>query len=114
MPDHVHVLIRKHRDAAETMIDELQHESRDALHDMKRRAIDHPIWGGPGWKVFLETADDIRRVVRYVEENPIKARRAAQRWDFVKPYDGWLPPQVRIVRRAKPQAKGSPPQPPMA
>lgn len=105
MPDHVHLLIRKHRDSAETMIDELQCASRYAVHDLKGRAIDHPVWGGPGWKVFLETVDDLRRVVRYIEANPIKAGRPRQNWEFVKLYDGWLPGRVRIVRRAKPQAR---------
>jgi REP element-mobilizing transposase RayT len=104
MPDHVHLLIRKHRDAAETMIDALQQASCYAVHDCKRRAIDHPVWGGPGWKVFLETVDDMRRVVRYIENNPVKAGRPRQYWEFVQPYDDWLPGQVRIVRRAKPQA----------
>lgn len=105
MPDHVHLLIRKHRDVAETIIDELQNASRDAVHDSKRRDIEHPVWGGPGWKVYLDTVDEMRRVVRYIENNPVKARRPSQQWDFVQPYDGWLPGQVRIVRRAKPQAK---------
>lgn len=105
MPDHVHLLIRKHRDSAETMIDELQQASRYAVHDLKKCEMDHPVWGGPGWKVFLETVDDMRRVVSYVEENPIKAGRPRQNWEFVKLYDGWLPGKVRIVRRAKPQAK---------
>lgn len=108
MPDHVHLLIRKHRDDAETMIDALQNESRDAVHDLKRCEIEHPIWGGPGWKVYLDTVDEMRRVVRYVDENPIKIGRPRQSWDFVKPYDGWLPGQVRVVRRAKPQARRNP------
>jgi hypothetical protein len=34
---------------------------------------------------------EIERVVRYIEENPIKARRPRQCWEFVTPYDGWLP-----------------------
>jgi REP element-mobilizing transposase RayT len=105
MPDHVHLLIRKHRDSAEAMIEELQCASRYAVHDIKRRAIDHPVWGGLGWKVFLETADDLRRVVHYIEANPIKAGRRRQNWEFIHPYDGWLPGRVRIVRRAKPQAR---------
>lgn len=49
----------------------------------------HPVWGGPGWKVFLDTPDDIRRTMRYVETNPIKARLTAQKWEFVVPYDNW-------------------------
>jgi len=29
------------------------------------------------------------RTIKYVEENPTKARLPAQKWDFVKEYDGW-------------------------
>lgn len=91
MPDHVHVLIRKHKHYAETMITNLQDGSRAALIERGIRAHVHPVWGGPGWKVYLETAADIRRTIRYIENNPIKARRPAQKWDFVVAYDGWLP-----------------------
>jgi REP element-mobilizing transposase RayT len=91
MGDHVHCLIRKHKHHAETMIHNLQAASRAALVAANRRDPEHPVWGGPGWKVFLYTQDDLRRIVHYIEQNPIKAGRAAQSWDFVKPYDGWLP-----------------------
>lgn len=89
MPDHVHLVIRKHRDLAEEMIENLQVESMRLVCGAGRRECDHPVWGGPGWKVFLDSVDDVRRTVRYVEMNPIKARRPAQDWDFVTPYDGW-------------------------
>lgn len=102
MPDHVHVLIRKHRDLAETMIGHLQDASRTEVLQLGRRAPDHPVWGGPGWKVYLETQADIRRTVGYIRQNPAKARRPAQHWPFVEQYNGWLPGQVRIVRRPKP------------
>jgi REP element-mobilizing transposase RayT len=91
MPDHVHILVRKHVDLSEMMIEHLQERSRQALIEAGRRPMDHPVWGGPGWKVFLNTPDDFRRVVKYIQENPIKAGRAAQRWEFVKEYDGWMP-----------------------
>lgn len=99
MPDHVHVLIRKHRDKAEEIISHLQGASRLAIQNEYSL---HPVWGGPGWKVFLNTQDDIRRTIRYVENNPLKFRRPRQRWLFVREYDGWLPGQVKI---AKPQAE---------
>ncbi len=69
MSDHVHILIRKHRDKAETMIEELQLVSRDSVLALNgaRRASDHPVWGGPGWKVYLETQEDIQRTIHYVE-----------------------------------------------
>ncbi|MGH7199859.1 MAG: transposase [Planctomycetaceae bacterium] len=91
MPDHVHMLIRRHRDKAEEMIEHLQSASRDALVAAGRRDDFHPVWGGPGWKVFLESQADMRRIVAYIRNNPVKAGRPVQEWDFVKPYDGWMP-----------------------
>jgi REP element-mobilizing transposase RayT len=91
MPDHIHMLIRKHKHHGETMIEHLQEASREALLGAGRRRLDHPVWGGPGWKRFLYTQDDVRRVIRYIEDNPRKAGLRTQRWDFVKAYDGWLP-----------------------
>ena len=89
MPDHVHMLIREHRDSAEQMIANLQIDSRDALRDQDSRPPDHPIWGGPGWKVFQDCPDDVRRTITYIEENPVKMRRGRQDWEFVQAYDGW-------------------------
>jgi REP element-mobilizing transposase RayT len=103
LPDHVHILIRKHRDLAEIMIENLQDASRLATQEAWN--IDHPIWGGCGWKVFLETAHDIRRVIAYINKNPTKANRCSQSWDFVKPYDGWLPGGATL---AKPRARRRP------
>lgn len=88
MPDHIHVLIRKHRDHAEDMIAAFQAASRDRFVAAGRRKLDHPVWGGPGWNVFLDCREDIERTI---EENPVKIGRPIQRWDFVTPYDGWLP-----------------------
>ena len=89
MPDHVHAVVRKHRDYAEDMIAHFQNASRQKLLAASTRPSDHPVWGGPGWKVFLDTPDDIRRTVVYVEQNPIKQRLSTQRWGFVEEYDGW-------------------------
>jgi REP element-mobilizing transposase RayT len=89
MPDHVHVVIRKHRDRAEEMIEKLQDASRHAVRVCGSHDKFHPVWGGCGWKVFLDSIDDIQRTIRYVEENPTKARLPAQSWDFVTPYDNW-------------------------
>jgi REP element-mobilizing transposase RayT len=90
MPDHVHALIRKHRDHAEDMIERLQVASREDLIQKRRRSPTHPVWGGPGWKVFLYTQADFHRVIKYIRDNPLKIGRPRQHWDFIKPYDGWL------------------------
>ena len=46
--DHVHFVIRKHRQLAEDMIEKLQGVSRDAVRMLGSRQPDHPVWGGPG------------------------------------------------------------------
>ena len=89
MPDHIHALIRKHRDHAEVMIEKFQDASRGYFRGIGLRPDDHPVWGGPGWKVFLDTPDDIHRVIKYINDNPKKMRLKDQHWDFVTPYDNW-------------------------
>ena len=89
LPDHVHVLVRKHRDPFEVMVWNLQRESHLLLRERGFRDFQHPVWGGPGWGVFLDSPDDVRRTVKYVEDNPIKLRMPAQHYPFVTAYDGW-------------------------
>jgi len=90
MPDHVHLVIRKHKDLAERMVDCVRHESRTELIRSGAFGQDHPVWSASwGWKVFLFHPDEVRRTIRYVEENPLSLRLPIQRWSFVKPYDGW-------------------------
>ncbi len=104
VPDHVHILIRKHKEKAEEMMEHLQADSRRAVLASGLRKAEHPVWGGPGWKVFLETRDDFERIVRYIARNPAQARLPAQDWAFVKRYDGWMPFVPRWIpsERAKP------------
>lgn len=89
MPDHVHLLVRKHKHTAEEMIDNLQRASRDRLAETQHRTTDHPTWGGPGWKVFLDHPDEIRRTITYIEKNHLPLKVPKQVWPFVKEYDNW-------------------------
>lgn len=89
MRDHEHLVIRKHKHLAEEMIHNFQKYSAELLRARGLRPLDHPVWGGPGWKVFLDTPDDIRRTIPYVEHNPPKARMPKQEYAFLTPYDGW-------------------------
>jgi REP element-mobilizing transposase RayT len=108
MPDHVHLLIRKHRDPAEEMIENIQSLSRKRLVDVGIRESGHPTWTRGGWKVFLDHPDEVRRTIRYSEENPLKAGLSGQHWSFVQTYDNWPlhpghspnSPYVRALRAA--------------
>jgi len=89
MPDHVHVLLRKHKHSAETMIEALKQDSRAGLVEGHFRSLDHPTWSEGGWKVFLDHPDEVWRTLRYIEKNPLPLGEAVQSWAFVTPYDGW-------------------------
>jgi REP element-mobilizing transposase RayT len=89
MPEHVHLLIRKHRDKAEEMIAHLQRISR--LHIMRARLRDttHPVWTTGGHRGFIDNPERLRATIQYIERNPIKESLPAQHWPFVVEYDGW-------------------------
>jgi REP element-mobilizing transposase RayT len=98
MPDHVHLLIRKHRHKSEEMIERLQAASRESTVACGQRDPLHPVWTHGAWKGSLETIEEIRRTIRYIELNPVKIGLPQQHWDFVSPYNGWLPMQITRVK----------------
>ncbi|MSQ93832.1 MAG: hypothetical protein EXR98_04665 [Gemmataceae bacterium] len=44
MPDHVHLLIRRHRDRAEDVIAKFQERAKAALIEAGKRPVNHPVW----------------------------------------------------------------------
>jgi REP element-mobilizing transposase RayT len=92
MPDHVHMLIRRHHDRAEDMIQQFQEISRGVLIEDGRRTATHPVWTkGPGWKTFVNTQQQFQNEIRYIERNPQGIGRPRQAWRFASAYDGWMP-----------------------
>ncbi len=89
MRDHVHLCIRKHRQLAEQMILTFQEFSRRALISAGLRDSSHPVWGGPGWKVFLDEPDDVWRTIRYIAGNPVKQGRKPSSYSFITHYDNF-------------------------
>ena len=61
-----------------------------AAQELKHQGLwsddERPVWGGRGWFVFLNTPTDVRRAIRYVEQNPVKEGKRAQNWSFVMKY----------------------------
>lgn len=110
MPNHVHLLIRKHKHQAEEMIANLQPASRLRLSGCGAREGDHPVWAQGGCKVFLDHPRAVRRIIRYIEDNPVKWRLPRQYWPFVSAYDDWPlhpghnpnSPYARRLRNYKP------------
>lgn len=101
MPDHVHLVIRKHRDLGEEMIERIQALSRKRLVAAGLRQEGHPVWTRGGWKVYLDHPVEVRRTVGYVENNPLKLRLPRQCWAWVL-HPGHSPnsPYTRALRAA--------------
>jgi REP element-mobilizing transposase RayT len=95
LPEHVHLVVARHRvehrqilnqvkgEASKTLADESLHPFQNIFLASGKR---HTPWTAKGWNVFLNTAEDIRRAVRYVEDNPIREGLRRQQWSFVTPY----------------------------
>jgi REP element-mobilizing transposase RayT len=89
MPDHVHLVMRKHRDTAEEIIERVQEATRDGLNRKRLVPAGHPVWTVGGWKTFLDSADAVRSCIAYVERNPSREGMVRQTWPYVVKYDGW-------------------------
>jgi REP element-mobilizing transposase RayT len=92
LPDHVHLVVGRHRIDVEKIASQLKGAATrqlidEGLHPFLRwRKEDgsYPKCFARGeWKVFLDSAADLSRAIRYVEKNPQKEGLPPQRWSFV-------------------------------
>lgn len=96
LPQHVHMVIARHRYRVEHIVNQLKGAStkqinNEQLHPLTgyptNRGRMPKMWARGHWKVFLNAAADIRRAIRYVENNPVKEGKQPQRWRFVQPFE---------------------------
>jgi len=71
------------------MIEDFQSACRLRHSNSGQRPSNHPVFASGGWTVFLDYPDEIRRTIKYIDQNPVKWKLPRQSWDFVVPYDGW-------------------------
>jgi REP element-mobilizing transposase RayT len=97
LPEHVHLVIARHKFDVEKIANLLKGEATKQLNRLQL----HPLavyakagkrppspWAENQWKVFLDTEESIDNAIRYVEENPIREGRSRQQWSFVSPFRG--------------------------
>ncbi|HEX4132139.1 MAG TPA: hypothetical protein VHZ24_19065 [Pirellulales bacterium] len=89
MKNHVHLCVRRHRNTGAEIWRDFAENLRTALLRFDDVPGEHRIWSNRPYAVFLYAPDDVRRVKKYIEENPAKSGLPAQSWAFVTPYDGW-------------------------
>ena len=97
MPKHVHLVAARHANPAERIAGHLKARAAQQLVE----AHLHPfaakkgtdgrfpsVWAHRRWKVFLDDGEDIARAIDYVNENPLKEGKKAQKWSFVSTWEG--------------------------
>ncbi len=97
LPDHVHLVVAPSGMPARTLSVKLKRHATIAL----KAAGLHPFgdrieesgkvphcWQEREWSVFEYTPADVRRVIKYVEDNPLKEGKKRQTWAFVTEYTG--------------------------
>jgi REP element-mobilizing transposase RayT len=92
LPDHVHVVIRAHRNRPTLVVGHLKREATlqlvaQGLHPFQHlyetgKSI-HSCWAEKCWRVYLDTREDEDRAIRYVEGNPQKEGKPRQHWSCI-------------------------------
>ena len=97
LPEHTHLIIARHSYKVEQIANLLKGAAtsqviKDNCHPLQCYATagQRPprMWAEHEWKVYLDSEEGIKTAVRYVEDNPVKEDRPAQKWDFVTPFAG--------------------------
>ena len=96
LPDHMHLVVKRHSYKIEQVVRLLKAAAsaalrEEGLHPMAHAAaadgeIPSP-WSRGCWRVYLHSDADVARSVRYVEHNPVKEGKPIQRWSFVTPFE---------------------------
>ena len=100
LPQHVHLVIARHRFKVEYIAGLLKGE---ASKELKRLGI-HPLarfkdklgdpptpWNVKSYRGFLESEQEIEDAINYVIENPLKEGKPRQDWSFVTAFGGLDP-----------------------
>ena len=96
LPDHVHLVIARHAQRIEQVVQQLKGEATkqllaEGIHPLAAfvRGEEKPAmpWARKCWKVFLDKAGDVHRSIPYVEANPEKEGLPRQKWPFVTPFN---------------------------
>ena len=89
--NHLHLVIRTHRDKARAMWEHFSEGIRQRLRlrFFEQISANHPVISARPYNVLLNAPDAVWRRIEYAENNPVKEGLPRQRWPFVTPYDNW-------------------------
>lgn len=98
LSNHVHMVIRRHRNDAVAMWNAIAESLRSALRNFVVVGFEHPALAARPYKVFLHTPEEVRGRVEYVEGNPTKEGLPPQHFDFVESYNDWPLHKLRTAK----------------
>ncbi len=97
MRDHAQLVLGLRRRNAEEIAELLKRAATRRLNELgvnpmqshsRRNGRTPSPWGKRSWYVFINTPQQMRGAIEYVEMNPMKAGMRRQNWSFVAPYAG--------------------------
>jgi REP element-mobilizing transposase RayT len=98
LSNHVHMVIRRHRDDALKMWNSIAEALRTALSEFADVGPEHPVMAARPYKVFLHSPVEVRGRVEYVAVNPMKEGLPRQHFDFVESYNDWPFHKMRTAK----------------
>ena len=87
--NHAHLVVRRHKDDAATIWSTFAGANADWMRKSGIVPREHPVWSDRPYAMFCTSCHGVRGRIDYVEQNPLKERLPAQKYDFVVPYDDW-------------------------
>ena len=90
MPTHTHLVIGDCERKPTRLVGHLKRGAtdrmiQDGLHPcFQDERITHTCWAKQSWTVYLDTEAQVRRTIRYVDDNPVKDGLPRQQWAFVQ------------------------------
>lgn len=97
LPQHVHMVIARHRFKVEYIAGLFKGEATKALNELSLNPMSNferwdgktpSPWTVKSYRGFLESEQEIEDAIAYVLENPIKEGKKRQQWQFVTPFAG--------------------------
>jgi len=97
MPNHVHAVIAHTSRNIRKVVGHIKSEATRNLREQGWFS-EHSPWGDHGWNVYLDSDDDVRRAIDYVNHNPVREGLPKQKWNCVIPFE---PGALEAARRKR-------------
>ena len=89
LPNHVHILVRRHALQGHRIHDLLKQHAAEAVRHNANLSAEHPVFSAGRGTQYKFTPAEVYSCARYIANNFAKHKLPYERYEFVKEYDGW-------------------------